>query len=135
MDCRGHDHRSARAQIPLQRSGDKGELKLDTANSALDRKAAFESERANANAVNSRSAGQNEAWLTFRGARAARALAMAASPLRTQTLLISSARSARHFGEAAEMCTRAACAPRRFTRFSRSARRLCCPTRSTNRRS
>ena len=39
--------------------GDKGELELDTANSALDRTAPFQSQRAKANAVNPRAAEEN----------------------------------------------------------------------------
>src|SRR5215468_6584157 len=66
MDCSRHDHRSARAQIPLQRSRDKRELELDTANTTLDRKAPFQPKGAKANAVNSSAVGKNGASLNRR---------------------------------------------------------------------
>src|SRR5947207_1724415 len=63
VDCHGHAHRSAGARIPLQCARDKGELELDAANAALDRAAAFQPQRADANAANPRYAGKRGASL------------------------------------------------------------------------
>ena len=63
--CHRHDHRSAGAQISLQRPGDKGELELDTADAALDCAVEFQPKRARENALNAWAAGKDRAgWNT-----------------------------------------------------------------------
>src|SRR4029077_13952460 len=63
VDCHRHDHRSASAQISLQRPRDKGELELDTPNAALDCAVEFQPKRARENALNLWAAGKNRTRL------------------------------------------------------------------------
>lgn len=63
LDRDGYDHRSARAQIPVQCTRDSGEFELGAANTTLDCETPFWSQRAKPNAVNPRVVGENRARL------------------------------------------------------------------------
>src|SRR4029450_14073488 len=82
--CHRHDHRSAGAQISLQRPWDNGELELDTTDAALDCAVEFQPKRARENALNPWAAGKDRPGLNtnLRAFGATRGCAPAKPPRR-----------------------------------------------------
>src|SRR5262249_45486778 len=106
----------------------KGELKLDTENPALDRKAPFQPKGTKANAVNSRAAEKNRTRLKF-GERE-HLSCWRWRPRQRERLVSCLADNVRERGR-----VRCPDVPRTLMCSSQSARRPCYPTPSTNHRS